>query len=683
MKLKKKYSINFIIVFFMTTSFLLFYLITQLNYDQTIKKNYYKLEETENSKTMYHFDKLVKHKIFSQEQILEDYAIWDDTYNNIENSEWINKEIINWLNIHFSYENVIIFDNDFNIKYSNNAPDNLAYNKISNIVKNSKDQTLTHFEKCNETIGLISTTPITPTNDRTKKAGYLVIVTDVTKTFQNEFSSLYGYKISIDFNNALSSNSINNKDELISKYSIENIDGQSIAVLNIHSNRNLLQQILVIESKYKSLQVAILIAILILSHIFMKLTIINPIKRLENNITSLDTNTYNYLYEDFYIDDINRLVRAFNSLMYKILYFENEIENLVNSHRLDPLTKLGNRETFDKYIYHKNFDNLSIIFIDIDNFKLINDYHGHSIGDIILKEVAKTIKLNLTHDSKAFRYGGEEFVITVYGNKIDAFSIAENIRTSILESNLIQNYQVDKPISISCGISNLPSDSSDIDEVIIFADKAMYSAKQNGKNKTSYFRKSLKNINHHFNLDFNLDYIIALSNAIDSKIPFKENHSKFVSEYAYLIGVKLGFSESELENLKIGGLIHDIGKISISDKIFSKKGPLNYVEKNIVTNHPKLGYNIMSNATSSETILSCVRDHHERPDGNGFPRQLKEDEITIYASIISVVNSYHTMISDLPYKEKLTHEEAIKELIDNKGTQFDSTVVDIFVALLD
>lgn len=681
MKIKKISSINIITLSIIIICFLSYFMVNYINYNFTIKKNYYKLEQIQSDLHLSHFDKILINEIDNKENLIVDYSVWNDTYNNFYNKDWMNREIVNWLCDYYNFSNVIVLDKNLKKMYSYKNYSNDSYEKIKNILSKNTNKEKSYFIKTNNTISLVSHSRIK--NEKNEEyLGYLLAISDINNYFKEKFNKIYGYNLTIN-NNVDDNIMILSDKEMISKYPLYNIDGVLIGQIEIHNHRDIFNSLLLHESRYKLYQLILLIISLFVINKLVSMYIINPIKHLENNISNLDTKKYNYLEEKYKSVEINKLVRAFNALIYRILYIENQNERLISANKIDYLTKLYNKKHFNNFIKSYPGDSLSFIFIDIDNFKSINDYHGHEKGDLILKEIGKVIKLNSLGKSKGFRYGGEEIVIVYQDNKDIAYNVAENLRKIIINNESIQKYSIDKPITISCGIANYPIDTNNIEEAVNFADMAMYEAKKNGKNRTHIYSTALSCKKPKVDIEFNLDYIIAISNAIDSKIPFKENHSKFVSDYSYLVGKKMGFDEKTLKELRIGGYIHDIGKISIPDNIFLKNSSLSVEEKNLVTGHPLLGYDIMSKATKSQIILDCILSHHERLDGTGFPKGLKANEISIYSKIISVVNGYHTMISDLPYKGALSHNEAIKELIDNKETQFDSTVVDIFISLMD
>ena len=156
-------------------------------------------------------------------------------------------------------------------------------------------------------------------------------------------------------------------------------------------------------------------------------------------------------------------------------------------------------------------------------------------------------------------------------------------------------------------------------------------------------------------------------------------HSNRVSQLCKFLGMAMDLPDMDIYKLEISGLFHDIGKLAIQECILNKSGPLTDQEWNEIMRHPEVGYWILSTSLEMSDIAKFVLYHHERYDGSGYPKGLKEDEIPLLSRIISVVDSYDAMTNQRSYKETLDLDMAINELINNKGKQFDPDIVDVFV----
>ncbi|MBU1726860.1 MAG: HD-GYP domain-containing protein, partial [Candidatus Omnitrophica bacterium] len=196
-------------------------------------------------------------------------------------------------------------------------------------------------------------------------------------------------------------------------------------------------------------------------------------------------------------------------------------------------------------------------------------------------------------------------------------------------------------------------------------------------NMTAQIKEGRDKLQRHY-----LGTIRSLAQALEAKDPYTMGHSERVTHYALDIARHIGVSEEDMNILKEVCLFHDIGKIGIPEKILSKTGPLTEEERHVIEMHPKIGEDILKFVEFLKPGLPIVRDHHERPDGKGYPHGLKGKEIPLLASIVSVADVFDAITTDRPYRKALPKEVAIKILEENRGTQFDPYVVDVFVGYL-
>ncbi|MDD5067242.1 MAG: HD-GYP domain-containing protein [bacterium] len=176
---------------------------------------------------------------------------------------------------------------------------------------------------------------------------------------------------------------------------------------------------------------------------------------------------------------------------------------------------------------------------------------------------------------------------------------------------------------------------------------------------------------------FNLLELIATT--LEAKDNYTAGHSERVTRYSLMIADALRLTEKEKDNLKTAGLLHDIGKIGVSEKILNKPGKLTEDEYNDVKKHPTIGVDILSKVHEFITIIAYVLYHHERPDGKGYPLGLKSDEIPLLAKIISVADVFDALTSDRPYRQALSKPKAIEILREVSGSQLEADLVDIFI----
>lgn len=326
----------------------------------------------------------------------------------------------------------------------------------------------------------------------------------------------------------------------------------------------------------------------------------------------------------------------------------------------DQLTGLYNRRFFEEEL--KRLDNkenlpLTIFMADVNGLKLVNDSFGHAIGDELLKRIA-TVMLNGCGDNGTVsRIGGDEFVILL--PKTDGFK-AEEILKRI--STLASAEQVSSiNLSVSIGFETKYNDEEDIFGVLKKAEDFMYK-------KKLFESPSMRG-----------KTIGAIINTLYEKNKREEQHSHRVSEYCSYLGRAMKLADGEIQELKTAGLLHDIGKIAIDENILNKPGKLSEDEWEELKRHPEISYRILSSVNDMSEIADYVLSHHERWDGNGYPKGLKGKEIPMKSRIIGVVDAYDAMTSERSYRSALSKEVAMEELIKNAGTQFDAEIVKIFI----
>lgn len=350
----------------------------------------------------------------------------------------------------------------------------------------------------------------------------------------------------------------------------------------------------------------------------------------------------------------------------------------------DPLTGVGNRRGFESFIDSHRDEPIAMVMIDFDHFKSLNDQHGHAAGDVALQRIATTLQHAMSEiygqRAQIFRLGGDEFVVTIQGaDTMHAAAAIEHARRSI-DDVLEPHEQV---LTLSSGIASAPEHSQDPEHLTSYADRALYHAKSAGRNRTvAYFPGLLDESLVSSSREVLRILSDALAAAVDAKDSYTHAHSHNVSDLSYYIARVMGFDDVFVEEVTLGALLHDIGKIGVSDQVLRKPGPLDDDEWDEVKSHTEIGYRILSGIQGAERIRDMVLYHHERTDGTGYPRGLAGDEIPMAARIICVADAFDCMTADRVYKEQRSPEEALEEIIRCTGTQFDPAVVDALCQLM-
>ena len=350
----------------------------------------------------------------------------------------------------------------------------------------------------------------------------------------------------------------------------------------------------------------------------------------------------------------------------------------------DPLTGVGNRRGFESFIEQHRDQHIAMVMIDFDHFKSLNDQHGHAAGDAALQRIASTLQRAMAEiygrRSHIFRLGGDEFVVTIEGaDSMHAAAAIEHARRTI-DDVLEPHEQV---LTLSSGIASVPEHSKDPEHLASYADRALYHAKSSGRNRTvSYFPGLLDESMSSSSREVLRILSDALAAAVDAKDSYTHAHSHNVSDLSYYIARVMGFDDVFVEEVTLGALLHDIGKIGISDQVLRKPGPLSDEEWVEVQSHTEIGFRILSGIQGAERIRDMVLFHHERTDGTGYPRGLVGDEIPMAARIICVADAFDCMTADRVYQQQRTPEEALDEILRCTGTQFDPQVVDALCQLM-
>jgi diguanylate cyclase (GGDEF)-like protein/putative nucleotidyltransferase with HDIG domain len=324
------------------------------------------------------------------------------------------------------------------------------------------------------------------------------------------------------------------------------------------------------------------------------------------------------------------------------------------------LTKLSNRRFYEEELEKiDTADNLplTLVMVDVNGLKLTNDAFGHNSGDELLLKTANVLSKVCKNYGTIARIGGDEFVLILPDCSHDK---AVRIITSINQA--IAAEKTERIIlSISMGFAVKNSVSEDISDVFRKAEDNMY------KNKL-YESSNMRNRT--------IDIIMK---TLYEKNNREMLHSQRVSELCESIAVQMNFDEDDLHQMRLAGLMHDIGKIGIDESILKKPGKLNSTEWNEIYRHSEIGYRILSSVNEFSEIAEYVLAHHEKWDGSGYPKGLRGTEIPLKSRIIAIADSYDAMTTECIYNRSLSPSEAVKEIIRCSSTQFDANIAQIFV----
>ncbi len=337
---------------------------------------------------------------------------------------------------------------------------------------------------------------------------------------------------------------------------------------------------------------------------------------------------------------------------------------------------------------------LALLMIDLDGFKAVNDNLGHTAGDAVLKNFAATLAGAIREIDLVARYGGDEFaVIMPETSAEEALGMAERIRAVVDSHSEMSGETVmgedARPgmantwkVSLSIGVAECPANARDGEALVSAADIAMYHAKHISHNAVSSYTDvpgAGSNMDpcrvYSFLRNASVGAIVTLAKAVDAKDQYAHGHSESVARYSVGTALEMGISEEDSFNIKIAALLHDVGKIGMPEEVLSNPGLYTEHEREIMQTHSTIGERIVSQVPQLEKVLPAILYHHERFDGTGYPCGLVGDRIPLAARIVCVADAFDAMTSDRPYRDAMTMGQAVHELNEHAGTQFDPACV--------
>jgi diguanylate cyclase (GGDEF)-like protein len=355
----------------------------------------------------------------------------------------------------------------------------------------------------------------------------------------------------------------------------------------------------------------------------------------------------------------------------------DELVRLREAALTDSLTGLGNHRSFHEDLRREIARRtragscFSLVMLDLNGLKQVNDRLGHQAGDERIRAAADCFRATMRATDAAYRIGGDEFMVLLPDERAwGALEFARRLQEEALRHRT-------KP-AVTCGITESVAFET-ADTLLQRADLALYDAKRSGRQIVLYAdglaptpaaRPDTGATRREHRL-----LATALARAVDAKDAGTRNHCETVSELSVLIGQALGLDADRIERLRLAGLLHDVGKIGVSDGILRKPGRLDADEAAEMSRHVRIGHAIVASAELEEEAR-WVRHHHEHFDGSGYPDGLAGEEIPPESRIILVADAFEAMTADRPYRRARPVHEALAELDRLSGTQFDPACVD-------
>ena len=383
----------------------------------------------------------------------------------------------------------------------------------------------------------------------------------------------------------------------------------------------------------------------------------------------------------------------------------------------DSMTGLFNRRYFEEFIKkeairaERQNQNFTVIGLDLDHLKQINDVYGHNYGDIAIKAIAEVLKNNARSIDVAARMGGEEFNLILPGvDSAGGLVAAERIRKAI------EGVELDKigHITASVGVATYLEHSDDLDELLELTDQAMYESKRKGRNRVSLAKPAHETSWQDIAIKTYIDILTKHRIPVDEKIAkllteklqatnfnnerlyqvadtlvstYNPDHNdgsvKQKVQLATLLAKRFDLSKEQIDKLKIAVLLYDIGNTMLPKDLLNKTEPLSEDDKASIKQHPLIAAREILKPISNITdIIPIIEKHHENWNGSGYPNQISGDEIPIESQIILIIDSYFALLEKRPYRDANSKETAIKIMMGEINSKWSEKLVGEFISIV-
>jgi diguanylate cyclase (GGDEF)-like protein len=383
--------------------------------------------------------------------------------------------------------------------------------------------------------------------------------------------------------------------------------------------------------------------------------------------------------------------------------FEHLTDRVAATWRLatvDPLTGIANRQAVLTRLEEELGRSaryrrpLSVVMVDLDQFKRFNDTYGHEAGDTVLRQVAGRIADNIRTTDLVGRFGGEEFLLVLPETGADAAAtMAEKLRRAVAGTPVRLPEGHDVTVTLSAGVAGSMGDHLPrLDALVRDADAALYSAKALGRNNVYVFRETgeedtvrrspIRAEARTAAIDVGRAAMTAAQDALlaalEGRPGWAGRPSNLIAEASLAMARAIELPQGELDRLRTASLLHDLGKLAIPEEILTKQGVLAPSEWRMVTEHPKIGHVVLEQAGALRDAATIVLHHHEWFDGRGYPHGLAGADIPVGARIVAICDAYEAMTGGRPYRDAIPHGAAVEELRRMAGAQFDPELVEVF-----
>ena len=463
---------------------------------------------------------------------------------------------------------------------------------------------------------------------------------------------------------------------------------QVVGVLELHYDLKQLDQSLAADKRTLAIASALAaVTAALLISLLLSRAVLSPLDRLRAATRRIGRGEVTARLNWTRGDEIGALARDFDRMAAELETAHGHLEELALT---DPLTGLLNHRAFQERMRQelrraeREAYSVSVVALDVDHFKQVNDRWGHAAGDQVLRALATSIRGELRPSDVCGRVGGDEFMLAIARAGFERTEqIIDRLRERIAS---MQFGPAGERVTLSVGISEFPRHSLSQEELMHLADGAMYWAKSNGRNRTfvytsdSDFALSAQEAADRVAREGLVNTVHALAKAVDAKDGYTASHSQRVARYAAELASEAKLDHERVEKVRTAGILHDVGKIGISDLLLLQPSSLSEEQFAVMRRHSELGRDIIAGA-GMDDIGHFVLHLHERWDGRGYPHRVAGDDIPLESRILHVADALEAMTSSRVYRAPLPLENALGEMEKHAGTQFDPELAELMVEL--
>jgi diguanylate cyclase (GGDEF)-like protein len=358
----------------------------------------------------------------------------------------------------------------------------------------------------------------------------------------------------------------------------------------------------------------------------------------------------------------------------------------------------------------------SVVLVDLDKFKEVNDSMGHLEGDLVLARVGRLLEQKCRQSNIVARYGGDEFIILMPETGMEQAQIlSERLRLWMATDPTLSEHH----ITGSFGVASFPVHGFSVEDIIRLADQGMYISKHAGGNRVStveligsdegaavrrqmvssfvegFLQRDhagpehveeavsalirIGGVGENCHIEVLQEALEALARASESRETYAAGQSERVVRCTEMLGRAVDLKPEEMDDLQFAARVHDVGKLFLPEKILNKPGSLSEDEFYLMKQHPQMGCELISTLPASERLQNAVEHHHEAFDGSGYPGALRGEQIPFLARIIALADAFVNMTSERPFAPAKTIDEALVELEKLSGTRYDGMLVRLLV----